>query len=131
MSGTAGLLAVVAALEHGKKVALATKEILVGYGEPVMSSPRKPAATVLPIDSELSAVHQCLADEKDKGPKDKGQSPEPDTPTSEGSFSPPQGGPFAHRGSRPGEADRRTQASAWSMGRKITVRLGYMMNKGT
>jgi 1-deoxy-D-xylulose-5-phosphate reductoisomerase len=70
MSGTGGLLAVVAALELGKKVALATKEILVGYGEPVMRTARRHGGVVLPIDSELSAVHQCLTTQV-QSPKSK------------------------------------------------------------
>ena len=60
MSGTAGLLPVIAALEHGKQVAIATKEILVSFGEPVMQAAHSHGGTVLPIDSELAALHQCL-----------------------------------------------------------------------
>ncbi len=117
MSGTAGLLAAVAALEIGKKVALATKEILVGYGGPVMKIARKHGGTVLPIDSELSAVHQCLAGR----------------PTSEirRVILTASGGPFW----RQGLPDRARLSDVlrhptWSMGRKITVDSATMMNKG-
>jgi len=130
MSGTAGLLAVVAALELGKKVALATKEILVGYGEPVMRLARKHGGTVLPIDSELSAVHQCLS-RKGQRTKDKGQSPEPDTSDVRRVILTASGGPFWRTG-LPAKARLADvlKHPTWSMGRKITVDSATMMNKG-
>ncbi len=117
MSGTAGLLAVVAALEHGKRVALATKEILVGYGEPVMKFARRHGGTVLPIDSELSAVHQCLAGR-------------PATDVRRVILT-ASGGPFWRRG-LPSEARLADvlRHPTWSMGRKITVDSATLMNKG-
>jgi len=130
MSGTAGLLAVVAALELGKKVALATKEILVGYGEPVMRLARKHGGTVLPIDSELSAVHQCLS-RKGQRTKDKGQSPEPDTSDVRRVILTASGGPFWRTG-LPAKARLADvlKHPTWSMGRKITVDSATLMNKG-
>ena len=117
MSGTAGLLAVVAALDLGKKVALATKEILVGYGEPVMRLARRRGGMVLPIDSELSAVHQCLGGR----------------PTSDirRVILTASGGPFWRRGlpSKARLADV-LKHPTWSMGRKITVDSATLMNKG-
>ena len=123
MSGTAGLLAVVAALELGKKVALATKEILVGYGEPVMKLARKHGGAVLPIDSELSAVHQCLSAQ--------GQSAEPDTTGVRRVILTASGGPFWRQGLPSGArlADV-LRHPTWSMGRKITVDSATLMNKG-
>jgi 1-deoxy-D-xylulose-5-phosphate reductoisomerase len=117
MSGTAGLLAVVAALELGKKVALATKEILVGYGEPVMRLARRHGGTVLPIDSELSAVHQCLAGR-------------PTTDIRRVILT-ASGGPFWRRG-LPAKARLADvlKHPTWSMGPKITVDSATMMNKG-
>jgi len=117
MSGTAGLLAVVAALDLGKKVALATKEILVGYGEPVMRLARRRGGMVLPIDSELSAVHQCL-----------GGRPTTDIRRVILTAS---GGPFWRRGlpSKARLADV-LKHPTWSMGRKITVDSATLMNKG-
>jgi 1-deoxy-D-xylulose-5-phosphate reductoisomerase len=130
MSGTAGLLAVVAALEHGKKVALATKEILVGYGEPVMRLARRYGGTVLPIDSELSAVHQCLSG-KGRRTKDKGQSAVPDTSDVRRVILTASGGPFWRTG-LPAKARLADvlKHPTWSMGRKITVDSATMMNKG-
>jgi 1-deoxy-D-xylulose-5-phosphate reductoisomerase len=130
MSGTAGLLAVVAALEHGKKVALATKEILVGYGEPVMRIARRNGGTILPIDSELSAIHQCLS-RKERGRKDKEQSAEPDTTNVRRVILTASGGPFWRTGlpARAKLADV-LKHPTWSMGRKITVDSATLMNKG-
>jgi 1-deoxy-D-xylulose-5-phosphate reductoisomerase len=130
MSGTAGLLAVVAALELGKKVALATKEILVGYGEPVMRLARKHGGTVLPIDSELSAVHQCLS-RKGQRTKDKGLSAAPDTSDVRRVLLTASGGPFWRTG-LPAKATLADvlKHPTWSMGRKITVDSATMMNKG-
>lgn len=130
MSGTAGLLAVVAALEKGKKVALATKEILVGYGEPVMRLARRHGGTVLPIDSELSAVHQCLSG---KGPatRDKGQSAVPDTSCVRRVILTASGGPFWRTGFPPkAKLADVLKHPTWSMGRKITVDSATLMNKG-
>jgi 1-deoxy-D-xylulose-5-phosphate reductoisomerase len=130
MSGTGGLLAVVAALELGKKVALATKEVLVGYGEPIMRLARRHGGTVLPIDSELSAVHQCLSG-KGQRTKDKGQSPVPDTSDVRRVILTASGGPFWRTGlpTRARLADV-LKHPTWSMGRKITVDSATLMNKG-
>jgi 1-deoxy-D-xylulose-5-phosphate reductoisomerase len=130
MSGTAGLLAVLAALGHGKKVALATKEILVGFGEAVMSLARKHGGAVLPIDSELSAVHQCLS-RKVQSPKSKVQSPEPDASDVRRVILTASGGPFWKTGlpSKARLADV-LKHPTWSMGRKITVDSATLMNKG-
>lgn len=117
MSGTAGLLAVLAALERGKRVCIATKEILVGFGEHVMSAAYRHGAPVLPIDSELSAIHQCLA----------GRSA---TEVSRIVLT-ASGGPFRRSGP-PARATLRQvlRHPTWRMGRKITVDSATMMNKG-
>jgi 1-deoxy-D-xylulose-5-phosphate reductoisomerase len=130
MSGTAGLLSVIAALELGKKVALATKEILVGYGEPVMKLARRHGGTVLPIDSELSAVHQCLS-AKVQTTKDGGRNPELDTSEVRRVLLTASGGPFWRTGlpARARLADV-LRHPTWSMGRKITIDSATMMNKG-
>jgi len=130
MSGTAGLLAVVAALERGKRVALATKEILVGYGEPVMRLARRNGAMVLPIDSELSAVHQCLT-RKARRTKDEGRRTEPDTSAVRRVILTASGGPFWRKG-LPAKARLADvlRHPTWSMGRKVTVDSATMMNKG-
>jgi 1-deoxy-D-xylulose-5-phosphate reductoisomerase len=130
MSGTAGLLAVVAALDRGKRVALATKEILVGYGEPVMRLARRRGGMVLPIDSELSAVHQCLS-RKVQSPKSKVQSPDLDPSEVRRVLLTASGGPFWRKGppSKARLADV-LKHPTWSMGRKITVDSATLMNKG-
>ena len=59
-SGTAALDAVLAAIEAGKTIALANKEILVMAGSVVMEAARRRGVAVLPVDSEHNAIHQCL-----------------------------------------------------------------------
>src|SRR5688500_11046036 len=59
-SGTAALDAVLAAIEAGKTIALANKEILVMAGAIVMEAARRKGVSVLPVDSEHNAIHQCL-----------------------------------------------------------------------
>lgn len=59
-SGTAALDAVLAAIEAGKTIALANKEILVMAGSVVMEAARRKGVSVLPVDSEHNAIHQCL-----------------------------------------------------------------------
>ncbi|HET7217938.1 MAG TPA: 1-deoxy-D-xylulose-5-phosphate reductoisomerase [Vicinamibacterales bacterium] len=59
-SGTAGLDAVLAAIDAGKTIALANKEILVMAGAIVMERARRKGVTVLPVDSEHNAIHQCV-----------------------------------------------------------------------
>ncbi len=59
-SGTAALEAVLAAIEAGKTIALANKEVLVMAGGLVMDSARRHGVDILPVDSEHNAIHQCL-----------------------------------------------------------------------
>ena len=59
-SGTAALDAVLAAIEAGKTIALANKEVLVMAGGIVMDAARRKGVAVLPVDSEHNAIHQCL-----------------------------------------------------------------------
>src|SRR5438874_41575 len=59
-SGTAALDAVLAAIEAGKTIALANKEVLVMAGSVVMAAARRRGVAVLPVDSEHNAIHQCL-----------------------------------------------------------------------
>src|SRR5688572_14279139 len=59
-SGTAALDAVLAAIDAGKTIALANKEILVMAGSVVMERARQRGVAVLPVDSEHNAIHQCL-----------------------------------------------------------------------
>ncbi|MCF7854369.1 MAG: 1-deoxy-D-xylulose-5-phosphate reductoisomerase, partial [Candidatus Pacebacteria bacterium] len=60
ITGTAGLLPVLAAIRAGKDIALASKEVLVMAGELVMGEARRCGSRILPVDSEHSAIFQCL-----------------------------------------------------------------------
>jgi 1-deoxy-D-xylulose-5-phosphate reductoisomerase len=118
-SGTDGLEAVLAAIEAGKTIALANKEILVMAGGLVMAAARARGVAVLPVDSEHNAIHQCL----------HGRRPE----EIKRLVLTASGGPF--RGRAAGDLDGVTAADAlrhptWRMGRKITVDSATMMNKG-
>ena len=59
-AGTAGLEAVLAAIEAGKTIALANKEVLVMAGALVTAAARRRGVAILPVDSEHNAIHQCL-----------------------------------------------------------------------
>jgi len=115
--GAAGLEATLAALQVGKRVALANKESLVMAGELVLRAAREGNGELVPVDSEHSAVLQCLG----------GASSGPTRLTLTAS-----GGPF-----RTWEADRVAEASVmealrhptWQMGRKITVDSATLANK--
>jgi len=60
MSGTKGIIPLMKAIEKRKRICLSTKELLVGFGKIIMSQAKKHNAEVLPIDSELVGIHQCL-----------------------------------------------------------------------
>ncbi len=117
--GFAGLESVIAAIQAGKKVALANKETLVVAGELVTRLVAKSGGVLLPIDSEHSAIFQCLVGEP--------------AGSVEELILTASGGPFR---TRPEESfDSITKAEAldhpnWSMGAKITVDSATMMNKG-
>lgn len=116
--GAAGLEATLAALQAGKRVALANKETLVIAGDLVMRAAREGGADVVPVDSEHSAVLQCLGG---RGPADVGRL-----------ILTASGGPF--RTWRPERAAAATVAEAlnhptWKMGRKITVDSATLVNK--
>jgi 1-deoxy-D-xylulose-5-phosphate reductoisomerase len=118
-SGTAGLEAVLAAIDAGKTIALANKEVLVMAGELVTSAARRRGVTILPVDSEHNAIHQCL----------HGRQPSEIRRL----ILTASGGPFREL---PREAlEHVTPAAAlqhptWQMGRKITVDSATLMNKG-
>jgi len=118
-SGTAALEAVLAAIEAGKEIALANKEVLVMAGEMVMAAARRKGVPVLPVDSEHNAVHQCV---HGRGPGEVKRV-----------ILTASGGPFrtwsaaALNGARPEDA---LQHPTWRMGRKITIDSATLMNKG-
>ena len=118
-SGTDGLEAVLAAIEHGKSVALANKEVLVMAGGIVTAAARRRGVTILPVDSEHNAIHQCL---HGRGAAEVKRI-----------VLTASGGPF--RGRRLAELADVTAADAlkhptWRMGRKITIDSATLMNKG-
>lgn len=118
--GMVGLRPTLAALELGRRVALANKETLVCAGELVMETARRCGGEVVPVDSEHSAIFQCL-----QGCQDRGEVRRLILTAS--------GGPFFGRSRK--ELEMVTAAQAlrhpnWSMGAKITVDSATMMNKG-
>ncbi|HZV18834.1 MAG TPA: 1-deoxy-D-xylulose-5-phosphate reductoisomerase [Sphingobium sp.] len=117
--GGAGLAPTLAAVRHGRTVALANKEALVSAGALMMAAVAESGATLLPVDSEHNAIFQCLA----SGSLDAVSKI---TLTA-------SGGPFrtftrdAMRDVTPAEALKHPN---WSMGRKISIDSATMMNKG-
>ena len=118
-SGTAGLDAVLAAIEAGKTIALANKEILVMAGAVVMEAARRKGVAVLPVDSEHNAIHQCLHGRSSRDVKRL--------------ILTASGGPF--RSWAPARLEQVTPEDAlrhptWRMGPKITIDSATLMNKG-
>ena len=118
-SGTDGLEAVLAAIEQKKTIALANKEVLVMAGGIITEAARRHGASILPVDSEHNALHQCLHGR----------------PASEirRLILTASGGPF--RGRTASEllgvsADEALRHPTWRMGRKITIDSATLMNKG-
>lgn len=119
VSGVIGLMPTIAAIQAGKDVALASKEVLVSAGEVVMPLVREKGVTMTPIDSEHSALFQCLQgythDQVDK------------------LIITGSGGPFRGRTKeelRSVTTDQALQHPTWRMGGKITVDSATLMNKG-
>ncbi len=116
--GFSGLFPTVSALRHGKKVALANKECLVVAGEIITTLSAEHQAPILPIDSEHSAIFQCLVGEP--GPIEK-------------VILTASGGPFLHK--TIAELEKMSAADAlkhpyWTMGPKVTIDSASLMNKG-
>jgi 1-deoxy-D-xylulose-5-phosphate reductoisomerase len=117
-SGTAGLGAVIAAARAGKAIALSNKESLVAAGEIITAEVRKSGARLLPVDSEHSAIWQCLNGEK--------QGPRRIILTA-------SGGPFReYPQERMAEitVEEALEHPSWRMGKKVTVDSATLMNKG-
>lgn len=118
-AGTAGLEAVLAAIEAGKTIALANKEVLVMAGALVTEAAHRRGVPILPVDSEHNAIHQCLHG------RHSGEVRRLILTAS--------GGPFRQL-SQP-ELERvkpeaALQHPTWQMGRKITIDSATLMNKG-
>ena len=117
--GVAGLEATYAAVLSGKTVGLANKECLVAAGDLILAAAREHNATLLPIDSEHNAIHQCLRGGSANEVKQI--------------WLTASGGPF--RNTPLADFDRITPAQAlkhptWVMGQRITVDSATMLNKG-
>jgi len=117
--GVAGLKPALAAIEAGKDIAVASKEILVMAGEAVMTAARRKGVKVLPVDSEHNAIFQCL----------EGRSPDEVSRL----ILTASGGPF--RTLPAAELPKVTVAQAlkhptWEMGKKITIDSATLFNKG-
>ena len=116
--GSSGLGPTLAAVKAGKNIALANKESLVMAGQIILSEAKQNGARIMPVDSEHSAIWQCL----------------------EGEIKPParliltaSGGPFRHYSRAQLEAVTAEQAlkhPSWQMGKKVTIDSATLMNKG-
>lgn len=118
-SGRAGLMATLAAVRAGRTVALANKEVLVAAGEIVMAETRSHGGTILPIDSEHSAIWQSLAGEE------RGDIARLVLTAS--------GGPFRLKSAAELAAVTAEDAlrhPTWEMGAKVTIDSATLMNKG-
>lgn len=117
--GTVGLLPTLAAIRLGRRIALANKETLVCAGELVMNAARKYGAEIIPVDSEHSALYQCLQGEY--------------LANVQNIILTASGGPFL--GKNRSELSNVTAEMAlkhpnWNMGKKITIDSATLMNKG-
>jgi 1-deoxy-D-xylulose-5-phosphate reductoisomerase len=117
--GTNALIPALEAIRRGIDIALASKELLVAAGEEVISSAAKSGSAILPVDSEHSAIFQCLQGERME---------EVDKIILTAS-----GGPFLHLSSdelKDVTPSRALNHPRWKMGRKVSLDSATMMNKG-
>ncbi len=120
--GTAGLLPALAAIRAGKDIAVASKEILVMAGELVMREAKAHGVRVLAVDSEHSAIFQCLEDKPAESVRNL--------------WLTASGGPFRDKARWSREAlaqvtlEQALKHPSWVMGRKITIDSATLFNKG-
>ena len=119
--GTGGLRPALAAIEAGKDLAVASKEILVMAGEAVTEAARKRGVNILPVDSEHNAIFQCL----DGRPSDVSDVRRIILTASGGPFRETPAKEFV--GLTPEQA---LKHPTWTMGRKITIDSATLFNKG-
>jgi 1-deoxy-D-xylulose-5-phosphate reductoisomerase len=140
--GTGGLRPALAAVEAGKDLAVASKEILVMAGEIVMREARAKCVQVLPVDSEHNAIFQCLdgrvqgmafsMQEKSASSESRTQNPE-NLPTVRRIILTASGGPFRET---PNEKfakitpEQALKHPTWNMGPKVTIDSATLFNKG-
>ena len=120
ISGFSGLVPTYRALKSGKQVALANKETLVAAGDFMRKVMSSHGGSIIPVDSEHNALHQCL----------RGTGPESEIARLVLTAS---GGPFLHRPRESFHNIKRDEAldhPTWQMGPKITIDSATMMNKG-
>lgn len=118
MVGFSGLRPTIAAVKAGKAIALANKETLVAAGSIVMSLAKENGAPIIPVDSEHSAIFQCLQGER---------------ATVEKVILTASGGPFFRKSEEELKnvtIDQALDHPNWKMGSKVTVDSASMMNKG-
>ena len=117
--GAAGLMPTIAAIQAGKDIALANKETLVMAGELVMPLAKRNGVDIIPVDSEHSAIYQCLMGQR--------------TADLDALLITASGGPFIDT---PAQTFSNISPEAalkhpnWQMGRKITIDSATLMNKG-
>ncbi len=117
--GTAALLPTFKAIERGEDIALASKEILVAAGELAVALAAKSGSRIIPVDSEHSAIFQCLRGEKKESIRKI--------------ILTASGGPFLNASRAELEkvtAEEALKHPRWKMGRKVTLDSATMMNKG-
>lgn len=119
MVGFSGLIPIINALENNKKVALANKETLVVAGSLIKEISERKSTSVIPVDSEHSAIFQCLVGENKK--------------TVDKIILTASGGPFRTKSIKQLESVTLKEALThpnWTMGAKVTIDSATMMNKG-
>ncbi|PYJ09521.1 MAG: 1-deoxy-D-xylulose-5-phosphate reductoisomerase [Verrucomicrobia bacterium] len=129
--GTGGLRPALAAIEAGKDLAVASKEILVMAGETVMREAATKGVMVLPVDSEHNAIFQCL-DGQRKRPTPNAQRPTSNEEVRRLILT-ASGGPFRETPASEFEEitlERALRHPTWNMGPKITIDSATLFNKG-
>jgi len=119
ITGTAGLRPALAAIECGKDLAIASKEILVMAGQAVMERARKKGVLILPVDSEHNAIFQCLEGKKEQHVSSL--------------ILTASGGPFRQLPAEKLQTVTKGDAlkhPTWKMGQKITIDSATLFNKG-
>jgi len=116
-SGKVGLTPTLAAIQSGKKIALANKEVLVMAGQIIMTEAKLRKAQIIPVDSEHSAIFQCLQGEAGEIGR---------------LILTASGGPFYHQPEILAKAtvDDALRHPTWKMGKKVTIDSATLMNKG-
>ncbi|MFA5033060.1 MAG: 1-deoxy-D-xylulose-5-phosphate reductoisomerase [bacterium] len=120
--GSIGVRPMLAGIKANKTIAIANKETLVAYGTIIMKELSKSKASLLPVDSEHSAIHQCLGSYRAKGAKDF---------VVKRILLTASGGPFWNKKSVKNiTPEIALLHPVWKMGKKITIDSATLMNKG-